>query len=337
MKLGLEERSKVIFKKKCYGCFQKVPRMHNAKNCTNRKVCKVCNGKHPTTLHGLVLGKDNSQKKSEKQHVEEMSENQNVSENHKDLTCASVHMGSKVISVSVVPVEVLHENSNKVISTHALLDSCSEGTFFMKSVVDTIGIDGTPKSITTKKLNGDVTNTSVEGCGKNRWVKIPKAFSWDELQVDAENIATPEKIAKQEYLDEILRKISQSSDVEIGLLIGGNCPKALEPNKIIPSRNGEPHVFRTILGWCVVGSVQKEVDLERNLSCHRVSVTEIGSNKIANHHFEIQISVEDMGIKQMLQKIYLHEFTEPQLKDDINLFEFKNGISIEDQKFLKVT
>ena len=38
----------------------------------------------------------------------------------------------------------------------------------------------------------------------------------------------------------------------------------------------------------------------------------------------------------MLQKIYLHEFAEPQLKDDIRLSEFKNGISIEDQKFLKV-
>ena len=38
----------------------------------------------------------------------------------------------------------------------------------------------------------------------------------------------------------------------------------------------------------------------------------------------------------MLQKIYLHEFTEPQLKNDITLSEFKNGISIEDQKFLKV-
>ena len=38
----------------------------------------------------------------------------------------------------------------------------------------------------------------------------------------------------------------------------------------------------------------------------------------------------------MLQKIYLHEFTEPQLKDDISLSGFKNGISIEDQKFLKV-
>ena len=124
--------------------------------------------------------------------------------------------------------------------------------------------------------------------------------------------------------------------MEIGLLIGANCSKALEPNKIIPSRNDGPYAFRTILGWCVVGPVQKEVDLERNLSCHRVSVTEIGSNKIANHHFVIEKSVEDMGIKQMLQKIYLHEFTEPQLKDDISLSGFKNGISIEDQKFLKV-
>ena len=43
-----------------------------------------------------------------------------------------------------------------------------------------------------------------------------------------------------------------------------------------------------------------------------------------------------MGMKQMLQEIYLHEFTEPRLKDDKSLSEFKNGISIEDQRFLKV-
>ena len=82
--------------------------------------------------------------------------------------------------------------------------------------------------------------------------------------------------------------------------------------------------------------MQKEVDLEQNLSCRRVLVTETGSNKIANHHFVIEKSVEDMGIKQILQKIYLHEFTEPRLKDDKSLSEFKNDISIEDQRFLKV-
>ena len=235
-------------------------------------------------------------------------------------------MGSQVISMSVVPVKSFHENSNKVISTHAQLDNCSQGTFVMKSIVDTMGIDGTPGSITIKTLNGDVTNASVavEGLnvcgaaasGKNRWVKIPKAVSLDELQVDAEDIATPEKIAEWEYLDEILHESSQPFDLEIGLLIGANCSKVLEPNKIIPSRNGGPYAFRTILAWCVVSPVQKEVDLERNLSCHRVSVTEIGSNKTANYHIVIEHSVAGMGIKQMLQNIYLHEFTEPRLKDD---------------------
>ena len=273
--------------------------MYNAKNYTNIKVCKVSNGKHPTTLHGLVLRKDNSQKRSEKQNIEETSENQTVSGNHKHLTCASVNMGSQVISMSVVSVKLVHENFNKVISTHALLDNCSQGTFLMKSTVDTMVIDGTPTSITINMLNGNVTNASVavEGLkvcgvapsGKKRSVKIPKSFSRDELQVDAKDITTPEKIGKWEYLDKIVQEISQSSDVEIGVLIGANCSKALEPNKIIPSRNGGLYAFRTILGCRVVGPVQKEVDLKRNLSSHRVSVTEIGSNKIANHHFAIEI------------------------------------------------
>ena len=45
----LEERSKLVFKKKlCYGCFQEIKKDHNAKNCSKRRLCKVCNGKHPT-------------------------------------------------------------------------------------------------------------------------------------------------------------------------------------------------------------------------------------------------------------------------------------------------
>ena len=63
LKLGIQERSKMIFiKNGCYGCYQRVSRIHNAKNCTNRNVCKVCNGKDATTLYGLVLRNDNSQK-----------------------------------------------------------------------------------------------------------------------------------------------------------------------------------------------------------------------------------------------------------------------------------
>ena len=55
----------------------------------------------------------------------------------------------------------------------------------------------------------------------------------------------------------------------------------------------EPFLDGVLLTQC------KDIDLEQNLSCHRVSVTEIGSNKIANHHFVIGKSVEDMGIKDI--------------------------------------
>ena len=43
----------------------------------------------------------------------------------------------------------------------------------------------------------------------------------------------------------------------------------------------------------LLAQCKKSVNLDRNLSCHKVSVTEIGSNKIANHHFVIEKSVED--------------------------------------------
>ena len=100
--------------------------------------------------------------------------------------------------MGVVPVKLVHESSNKVISTHALLDNCSQGTIAMKNIVDIKENDGTPASITIKTLNVDVTNSSVaveelKDCvavasGKNRKMKKPKVFSRDELQVDAKTL-----------------------------------------------------------------------------------------------------------------------------------------------------
>ena len=54
----LGERSTLIFNNKlCYGCFQEVKKDHNENNCSKRRFCKVCNWKHPTTLHGYVRKK----------------------------------------------------------------------------------------------------------------------------------------------------------------------------------------------------------------------------------------------------------------------------------------
>ena len=42
-------------------------------------------------------------------------------------------------------------------------------------------------------------------------------------------------------------------NIEVGMLIGANCMKALEPMEIISSRNGELYAYRINLGWCIVG------------------------------------------------------------------------------------
>ena len=131
----LEERSKLIFKKKlCYGCFQEIKKEHNAKNCRKRTFCKVCNGKHPTTLHGYVRKKvGNTQHQC----------NSEASEERKDgevAACASLSTGMEVISLCVVPVKLRHVDSGETLKTYALLDSCSQSTFILERLLKRFGI-----------------------------------------------------------------------------------------------------------------------------------------------------------------------------------------------------
>ena len=48
---------KTILKKLFYGSLTAISKGHNAKKCSNIRSCKVCNGKHPTALHGVKLNK----------------------------------------------------------------------------------------------------------------------------------------------------------------------------------------------------------------------------------------------------------------------------------------
>ena len=58
LQFDLQERSKWLFHNKLrYGCLSAISVNHNVRNCKNRKECKICKKRHPTSLHGYKAAK----------------------------------------------------------------------------------------------------------------------------------------------------------------------------------------------------------------------------------------------------------------------------------------
>ena len=70
-----------------------------------------------------------------------------------------------------------------------------------------------------------VDNFKVSGVSKmnNDQILLPKVHSKKALPVETEDIATPEKVSKWKYVDSVKSEITQTDDIEIGMLIGANC------------------------------------------------------------------------------------------------------------------
>ena len=103
------------------------------------------------------------------------------------------------------------------------------------------------------------------------------------MPVDKEDIAKPSKLKQWNHLESIVGKMSQREDISIGLLIGTNCTKALEPIDIIPSKNDGPYAFKTKFGWCIVGPVNGTSREE--ISCNQIGVRHADTNEVGKHFF----------------------------------------------------
>ena len=123
---------------------------HNTRICSNRRICKICNQKHPTGLHGYVpkrRDRSNSATTSSANPIE----NDNLRASsvpvvsnfaEMEMKCASAGIPAKIISMCVVPAKIGHVHTKKEVSTLAMLDSCSQGTFMKGSIKEKIGISG---------------------------------------------------------------------------------------------------------------------------------------------------------------------------------------------------
>ena len=70
-------------------------------------------------------------------------------------------IGSKMISMCIVPVKVKHGDSKDVITTYAMWDNCSQGSFIHDNLVKKFGVHGLKTTLNNKTLRGKKTENNM--------------------------------------------------------------------------------------------------------------------------------------------------------------------------------
>ena len=327
----LKKRIKFLAKQKsCYGCLKPMTEGHIAKTCTQQLTCSSCKGNHPTPLHGYTPNK-----KSKTDGSQPVDGEGNLKSNfagfNDDLKCASMtrKTGSKVISMCIVPVKVKHEDGKDTITTYAMLDNFSQGSFIHDNLVKELGVHGMKTTLNLKTLHGEKTESTmvVEGIkvagmsGNGSLLSLRKLYTRREIPVGKEEITTTTKIKEWKHLRSISNEIVQRDDVQAGLLFSANCRKALEPTRSIHSEGGGPYAYKTWLSWCVVGPINC-ISKGITTSCNRAAVRDVASSKLASHRFSMEKSVKDVSLEEMFQAMYSHDLNEPELVGASTMFKF---------------
>ena len=115
-------------------------------------------------------------------------------------------------------------------------------------------VEGKRTAVFVKTLNVDCKHSSIavddlevpniEGKQAD-WITSPIIFSQDDLLVASDEITTPENIQQWKYLDRIVLKMKMDRNLDVKLLIGADCLKALEPQEVTSSQGDDPSAFKT--------------------------------------------------------------------------------------------
>ena len=371
----VDKQSFIKDNKLCFGCLKSSSRDHFSKICKNRLICEDCGKRHPTILHDYygakqVSDSDNTSitgsthqgvnstpKVSETSFDDKLKvevEGQNSNDVKPSLTVSTiVESNNEIVGLSIVPVYVYVKGQfNKKIKVYAMLDMCSQGTFVAENLIEKLDTKFSRETyINVKTINGEESTPciavrnlvvcGVEAITDNYGlseIELPTAYSQFELPFGKSEIPLRENLKEWSYMNDILKYLPDADESLMpGLLIGGNCVKALEPCSIISSKNHGPCAMRTRLGWCVFGPMNAPSEGRESVSCHVVKTSQFAtsiptkdilSGKVSNHHFSESANIKDGAINHFLAGMYNNEFNEV----DSGL----DGLSIEDEQFLSL-
>ena len=276
-----ERRAYLKEKKLCFGCFGTG---HTSRGCLKKRSCAKCGKLHPTSLHIDGFQLPNVKQEEDSRKVSSSNEGNEVKSQVSSGACNTTT--SETIFHAILPVKVHQRGSDVCVSTYGFYDNGSSGCFLTEDLAQELQIKGTETTLQLKTMHGTnyVSSQSVNDIvvadvrGENA-ILLPKAFTRDVIPVSHQQIPKRETMKHFPYLEKIANEMPDYlPNIEIGLLIGSNCPLALEPLEVLPSDDGGPFAVKLRHGWTINGPVQIAVR-EDAITCNRIIVREIEATK----------------------------------------------------------
>lgn len=325
----LERKNFVLNKGLCFGCLR---HGHRSKDCRIKRVCNVCNKRHPSSLHDDGYVSKNQETVSQG--------NEQVFSNRVKIDRKHIGPFSSGVYTHIVPVWTYHVSNpqNKVL-VYALLDVQSDGCFVKDTTLDKLEASGPDvqlqvstvlgaKRFSCKKVNGLV----VKGYYEDEEIPLPHVYSRSDIPANENHIPRPETAEKWPHLTRIASKLMPyRSDIEVGLLIGINCLLAIKPMEMILGNRLDPYAQRTALGWGILGTTQYSSDegCIEDLTVNRILISEVSIGQEDKRcYFALQTKVKEIFDPMSVSKMFELDFSERHVEGQ--------SPSHEDRKFLDV-
>lgn len=260
-KLSLPERKGYVTDRGlCWACLDTG---HSTKMCQQRLICSVCTKRHSSILHddNFVLRYGT---KTQLGRVVQQSGNAEAKLTGKT-DVYSVDTTDYTVYHGVLPVLIYANNyPEKSILTYDLYDNGSTGCFLTNELCERLEILCEETSLTMCTMHEmsvtlcqvmvDIMVADVKG--KNP-IYLPKTYSRHDIPVGTDKIPISEVISRWAHLSRVAEDMPKFyGHVSIGVLIGSNCPSAMQPLEVIPSVKGSPYAVRLQHGWEIYGPVQ---------------------------------------------------------------------------------
>ena len=199
----------------------------------------------------------------------------------------------------IVPVWIhRRKNSSNKLLTYALPDEQSVACFVKEDPLRRLNSSGpevelklstvlAEKVVTSQRIEGVV----VRGYNEELEIPLPKSYSRSSIPAKKSQIPRPKSALNWPHLRKISEMIMPLNEaLEVGLLIGLNCPRAIKHLDVIPGKEDDPYAKKTALGWGVIGAVRpltnEDAESRSDIACNRIvtyEVQETSKRKITLH------------------------------------------------------